>query len=335
MKKNNILEFTGVSSEEEAINIVQVEPTIVASFPEHLLTEKVLFEAMSRDHRVYALIDNIFFTDNLVNRLVVDNPQRAFENLNLSLIKNEHLVNLLKVDGLAIRFIPQSMLTNEICNIAIEQDVNAHEYVPLELRDSTYINKLISQSPEHVSRIDIELRDPEILKKIVFEHPYVIEYMSMTDRSPEICEAIMNIDPKWLAYFPENVYENPKMLEKISNLPYFLKPDGVFDESITRRTLAEFLMKKSLDYYKHIPLCLKTNELAFAAIEHNADNILCTPTYLKRNGKLWEVALKQKPEMYKNIPLNQQSDSIRIFIAREKARNNIISSEEPLSKNTN
>ena len=329
---NEILTFTGVSSEEEAILIVQTEPTIVSSFPENLLTEKVLFEALSRDRRVYALIDKLFYTDALVNRLIIDNPQRVFENINSALIKPNHLINLVQSDGLAIRFIPPSMLNNKICNIAIEQDVLAHEFVPLHLRDASYINKLILQAPEYVCRIDIEQRDSEILKQVVYENPFVIEFMTMDDRSPEICEAIMEIHPQWVSFFPEKIYDNPVMLEKISNLPYFKEPTDVFDSNYVRSSLANYLFKKDPDYYKHLPISFKTLDMAIEAIKHNPDNILTTPTSLKRNGKLWEIALSQKPEFYKTIPLDQQSDSIRIFIARENARKKNISLEASLTK---
>ena len=76
----------------------------------------------------------------------------------------------------------------------------------------------------------------------------------------------------------------------------------------------------------------KTLDMAIEAIEHNPDNILTTPTALKRSGKLWEIALSQKPEFYKTIPLDQQSDSIRIFIARETARKNNTSLNASLTK---
>lgn len=337
MNNENILEFTGVSSEEEALLIVKTEPTIVASFPENLLTENVLFEALSRDHRVYSMISRIFYTDELVNRLILNNPQRAFENLNLSLIKPNHLHNLLKVDGLAVRFIPETMLTTALANQAIEQNVEAHEYIPIHLRDASYINKLILQAPEYVNRVDIEQRDPEVLKKVVIEHPFVIEYMVMPDRTPEICEAIMHHDPKWIAYFPEQVYDSPKMQEKMAELPYFKDPkeNEVFDPEIVRRSFAEFLFTKNPDIYRHLPLGTKTLNMAKAAIEHDPDNILNTPTSLKRDGKLWEIALKKKPEFYKAIPLDQQSDSIRIFIAREKARKNNTSLEGSLRETAN
>ncbi|MPS92770.1 hypothetical protein [Comamonas sp.] len=337
MNKDYDLKFTEVSSEEEALLIVQSEPTIVASFPENLLTDNVLFEALRRDHRVYGMINRIFFSDDLVNRLILDNPQRVFENLNLSLIKPKHLLNLLKVEGLAIQFIPESMLTTELCTIAIEQNVEAHEYVPLQLRDASYINKLILQAPEYVRRIDIEQRDSGILKQVVLDHPFVIEFMVMPDRTPEICEAIMQHDPKWIAYFPEPVYDKPAMLEKMSQLEYFSNPNDkeVFDSEIVRKSLAEYLFTKNPEYYHRLPLASKTWDMAVAAVEYNPDNILNTPTSLKRSGKLWEIALKQKPEFYKTIPLDQQSDSIRIFIAREKARKNNTSLVSSLSESAN
>lgn len=335
MSRNDILKFTGVSSEEEALLIVKSEPTIVASFPEQLLTDNVLFEALSRDHRVYAMIDKLFYTDNLVNRLIINNPQRAFENLNHSLIKPAHLLNLVEVNGLAIRFIPPSMLTNKICNIAIEQNVEAHEYVPLQLRDAAYINKLILSAPDYVSRIDIENRDANVLKKVVLEHPFVIEFMTMAHRTQEICESVMQKDHKWIAFFPERIYDKPEMLEKISNLDYFKEPKEVFEPQLVRDSLAAYLFKKNPDYYRYLPLSSKHWEMAVEAVKANPDNILLTPTSLKMNGKLWEIALKKKPEFYKAIPLEQQSDSIRIFIAREKARKNNVSLVDSLSETAN
>lgn len=332
---NDILKFSGVSSEEEAVLIVKSEPTIVASFPENLLTDNVLYEALSRDKRVYTMIDKIFYSDALVNRLILNNPEQVFASLNTSLIKNEHLINLVTADGLAIEYIPQSMLTNKICNIAIEQNVKAHDYVPIHLRDTSYINKLMLSAPEYVCRIDVEKRDPEVLKKVVLEHPFVIEFMSMDDRTVDICEAVMQLHHQWIAFFPERIYDSPEMLEKISNLEYFKEPKDVFDSSFVRKSLANFLFKKDPSYYRYLPHSIKDWDMALAAIEHDAENILLTPTSLKANGKLWEIALQQKPDFYKIIPLEQQSDSIRIFIARENARKNNVSLVDSLSETAN
>ena len=75
--------------------------------------------------------------------------------------------------------------------------------------------------------------------------------------------------------------------------------------------------------------------MAVEAVKFNPENILSTPTSLKSNGKLWELVLQQKPEFYKAIPLEQQSDSIRIFIAREKERKNNVSLVDSLSETAN
>lgn len=317
---SNVSEFVGVSSEEEALTLVRTEPKIVASFPEPLLTESVLFEAISRDPLNYEVIDRVFFSEGLIKRLLLDNPEAVFRHLNQSLISEANLQALLHYNGMGVQYIPRNMLNKELCKIAVQQNAEAHDFIPLNLQDAVYTNMLIMSYPHLVSEIDISQRDPEVLKKVVLEHPFVIKFMSMPDRTPEVCEAIMQLDYNWIGHFPENVYDDPQMLEKISQLDYFKGPKSRFDSSIVRKTLVEFLFNKDINFYPYLPEYAIDFDMAKKAITHDPKYIFFTPTLLKKDGRLWEVALTKKPELYVSIPLDQQSDSIRIFIARETAR---------------
>ncbi|NNH76509.1 DUF4116 domain-containing protein [Acinetobacter sp. ANC 5380] len=319
---NTNLEFRGVSTEEEALAIVKMEPTIITSFPETLLTEKVLYEAIIRDSKVYDLIDRVFFSDTLIGLLLIDHAEIALEKLNHGLVKKHHVLGLVKSDGLTLRFLPPNMINHEICLAAIDQNVQAHEYVPKHLRDEKYINQLIKQAPDYAGRIDVAKRDPKILKDLVEEYPFIISYMSMTDRTKEVCEIVLQDHVHWIQYFPEHVYNAKDMLEKLSNLEYFSQPEGDFESSYVRPSLATYLFEKNKDVYKYLPKSVIDFDMAMDAVRHDYRNILITPLALRKDGKLWEEALKTKPELYKQIPLHEQSDTVRIFIARTNAQLN-------------
>ena len=47
--------------------------------------------------------------------------------------------------------------------------------------------------------------------------------------------------------------------------------------------------------------------------------IFFTPSSLRRSGKVWEACLTTFPELYKDVPSYEQSDTIRLFIAKQKA----------------
>ena len=314
------LEFRGVSSEEEALAIVKMEPTIITSFPENLLTEKVLYEAIIRDSKVYDLIDRVFFTDSLIGLLLINHAEIALEKLNHSLIKNSHIIDLVKSDGLTLQYLPPSMINHEVCLIAVDQNVKAHEFVPQQFRDEKYINQLIKQAPDYAGRIDVAKRDPKILTSLIKEYPFIISYMSMTDRTVEVCESVMHDHVHWIQYSPETIYNNQNMLEKLSNLEYFSHPEGEFESSYVRTSLAKYLFEKNIDIYKHLPKSVIDFDMALKAVQHDYRNVLITPLALRQDGKLWEEALKTKPELYKQIPLGEQSDTVRIFIARTKAQ---------------
>lgn len=327
----NNLEFKGVSSEDEALMIVRVEPTIITSFPEILLTENVVYEAVIRDSKVYDLVDKIFFTENLVGRLILENPEVALDKVDHNKVKPHHLKTLVEKDGLALQYLTPSMLTNQLCCLAIEQNVKAHEFVPKHLRDEKYINQLIKKSPDYAGRIDVAKRDSKILKDLVEEYPFIICYMSMTDRTKEVCETVLADDIHWIQYFPEFIYNDPDILKMMAENEYFSQPKGEFESCLVRKSLAKYLFNENKDIYKYLPKSIIDFDIALEAVKHDYRNVLITPLALRINGKLWEEALAQKPELYKQIPLEEQSDMVRIFITRTKAKINNKSFEESLN----
>jgi hypothetical protein len=48
---------------------------MIASLPDEVKTEEVLFIALSRDFAVYDLVDDIYLTDSLITRLLLNNEE--------------------------------------------------------------------------------------------------------------------------------------------------------------------------------------------------------------------------------------------------------------------
>lgn len=313
--------FYSVSTVQEAIAVVIEEPSIIISLPEHLVTDDVLFESLSRDVACYDLIDTQTLSHDLIKRLMLQSSG-AIEYIPKRKIKDDHYIAMVTQDGMTIRDIPDFVLNSEICNAAVKSNPDAHQFVPRNLQDQTYLNNLLKQTPSFVNKIDISLRDSNVLKDLVSTNPQILRYMTMEDRSKEVCLKAMESDPMMIQYFPENVYEDPKVLEILSNQAIFQNPTIRFASELVRKPLAKHIFKKRPEQYRFLPMFTIDQEMAIEAIKHDPINIYATPSHLKADGKLWEVVLKQDDSLCENIPLNEQSDQVRIFITRRKAKMN-------------
>lgn len=313
--------FYSVSTVQEAISVVREEPTIIISLPEHLVTDDVLFESLSRDVACYDLIDAQTLSHDLIKRLMLQNSG-AIEYIPKRRIKDDHYIAMVTQDGMTIRDIPDFSLNSKICNAAVQSNPDAHQFVPSNLQDQTYLNNLLKHTPAFVNKIDVSLRDSKVLVELVNTNSHILRYMTMEDRSKEVCLKAMQNDPMMIQYFPEHVYEDPKILEILSNQAIFQNPTVRFASELVRKPLAKHIFNKRPEHYRFLPMFTVDEEMAIAAVNHDPINIYATPSHLKADGKLWELVLKQDDSLCENIPLNEQSDQVRIFIARRKAKMN-------------
>lgn len=313
--------FYSVNSEEEALAVVREEPSIIISLPENLVTDDVLFEALSRDYSCYDLIDRRTLSDNLILRLMLDNS-KSIEFLPKRKIKTQHYIKMVELDGMTIQDIPPLALNSAICNAAVKANPKAHEFVPENLQDQEYVNNLLRHTPSYVNRIDISQRDTKVLEGLVEENPIILRFMTMEDRTKKICLKAMEKDYTMIQYFPEKVYEDAKVLELMSNLECFQNPTIRFDSELVRKPLAKAIFKKRPEHYRYLPMFTVDKEMAIQAIKNDPHNIYATPSHLKTDGKLWELVLQQDESLCDHIPANEQSDQVRIFITRRKAKLN-------------
>ena len=338
--------FSSVESEEQALEVVKFEPRIIDSINADFLTDDVLFEALSRDTHCYEMIDVNNLSSRLIGRLLLDNHE-VLGILPNRLFTKQHLMNFVKANGLNIVHIPEYMLTNDICNAAVLENAQAHQYVPEKLQDNTYVNILIKSNPSYVSQVDIEQRDHKLLAELIDDYPIMIRYMIMSERTKEICMKVLNKDAELIQFFPEHIYDDLEVLEAISELKEFQNPDKVeyedFDEvkdgevedgeveyplkrnlfksNIVRPSLAAYLFQKDKEIFRHLPIESIDIDLAKLAIEYNPINIFCVNAKLKADGKLWEYALTKDESLYDDVPENERSSHVRIFIARKHAEN--------------
>lgn len=327
----------GLSSEEDAIAIVRSEPTIIASFPSGFLTENVLFEALHGSNEVYELIsDNALFTPKLVNRLILDNPS-SLALIPSQAISRKHILNLVKHNGLDLREVRLSsldhLINQEICIAAIKSNPDAHAFVPIEYQTSEYINLLLIEKPEFVQRIDVTQRDSQNIKSIIESNPILLRFLPMNERDYDSCVKAVTQDHTLIQYVPEDIYDSSEFMEFASELDYFKNPKEAFSPPLIRKSFANYLFDKNPQIYQYLPLSIKDKDLANKAVLFDPSNIFLTSSSVRVNGFVWETCISKYPEMYIHIPPDEQSDKVRIFIAREAAKKSNQNLGDLLSKN--
>ncbi len=207
----------------------------------------------------------------------------------------EMAIKICQISGLELKRVSKKLITNELCEIAVQNSGFALSYIPERLikqNGQEWLKKLCVLAVENdggsISRVPENLIDKEIVELAIFGDTYSPrdDYL----RNP-------------IAYVPKNLLTKELILHAVSYAPYSIKdiPRNKITKEISR--IAVSGEGKTL---KYIPERFINEELISIAVANNIVAIRLIPEkYINAEKcKLWfdnnYLALKYIPDQYKS-----------------------------------
>lgn len=309
---SNHLLSGSIGSEAEALATVKEYPEAVAYLPDQFMTEDVLYTALSLKVETFKLVDEQYYTDKLIDRLLFDFPI-TIESIPKSLINRDVFIRQIKKDGRWLRHIPIEFRDVDLCLLAINNNIDAHEFVPPVAQTSKYLDQLIVIDPTKVSQVSVENRSPLIMLKLLEDNYEILKWIPSEYRTPEMYEVALKNSIKAVEFFSDEYYNNSKTIQKIASHPYF-EETTQYSPNLVRLKLCEFLLNKDFEkYFPRMPEKVLSLEICIKAISIKTELISCVPKYLRIKGKLWEAVLSKDESYLTVIPPDEKTAPIEVL----------------------
>lgn len=309
---SNHLLSGSIGTEAEALATVKEYPEAVAFLPDHLMTEDVLYTALSLKVETFKLVDEQYYTDTLIDKLLFNIPI-TIESIPKSLINRNVFVRQIEKDGRWLKYVPLEFRDVDLCLLAINSNIDAHEYVPPSSQNTKYLDQLIILDPTKVSQVDVENRSPLIMLKLLKNNYEILKWIPSELRTPEMYQVAFKNSVKAVEFFSDEYYNDPKIIQQIASHSYF---DEVlhYSPNFVRSKLCDYLLQKDFEkYFPKMPEKVLTLEICSKAISINPELISCVPKYLRIKGKLWEAVLSKDESYLSVIPSDEKTAPIEVL----------------------
>lgn len=309
---SNHLLSGSISSEAEALATVKEYPEAVAYLPDHLMTEDVLYTALSRKTETFKLVDDQYYTDNLIDKLLYNLPI-TIESIPKTLINDDVFKRQIKKDGRWLRNVPLDFRTEELCLFAIENNIDAHEYVPQSCQTTKYLDQLVVLDPSKVGDITVENRSPMVMLKLVSENYEILKWIPSEYRTVEMYEKGLENSIKAVEYYSDEYYNKPKVIAKIADHPYF-EENLEYSPNLVRKSLSDYLLAKDFQkYFPRLPTKEISLDLCIKALQLDVNLIGYCPKKHRIEGKLWEAVLSKDESYLTIIPQDEKTAPIEVL----------------------
>lgn len=243
----------------------------------------------------------------LINKLIFSNNNRFV----LDVYKTEELVLLVvKINGLALQFVPKYIQTETICFHAIEKDFSAFRFVDSGFSNSKLIRRLaflgVSTDGLKLRLLPAKFQTYEVCLRAVKSTPKSIQFISnecfLLYFNCKICIEAVSRDYQTLEFILNHscFRFNQTFKDLICKLALENKKTAVvIDIPKIFHFYEPFLIKKSLKIFKNKKLIRLT-------IEHSPASLLLSSDasrFIKT--KHCKLALKKVPQLFECMKLNQ------------------------------
>jgi hypothetical protein len=297
--------------------------------------EMLSLESLEKKKKNLKKINNIFITRNLKEfKLVINHLYNNYINSDngfLFFIPEEYMTDeIIKLNGLALKYVPKDKITFEMCEIAIKENGLALEYVLADkMTDDEYvlICELAVQSNGSTLQYVLtdKMTDKEYLyicKLAVKQDGYVLKYVPIEKMTDNIIELAVTNRGSVLQFIHEK-----KMTDKMTDKKYL----HICKEAIRQNGLAlQYVVADKMTVEEYFNICRQ-------AVEHNgyalqyvvADKMTveeyfnicrqaveengCTLEYIpieKRTDEIIKLAIQNCGPMLEFIPDNKKSPEI-------------------------
>lgn len=230
--------------------IVDLNGMLLCHIPPNCITLEIYLKALNNNYYSIEYLDvnnNVTFEDCLmlcekyvqvdglllefinekfktlkICQLALDQNIYAFEYIHLSdEITNdvyyEICKNVLKQDGMLLKYINTSFLTNELCEISIKQNGDAIDYVPRNMKTYNICKQSVTYNCENLLKIPYEFKNCEIYVEALKQDGLLLSNIN-DDYTMDMCNVAIEQNPHALKFILNKLTEKSNDQDDINKL---------------------------------------------------------------------------------------------------------------------
>ena len=213
-------------------------------------------------------------------------PNSSIEYLPEKVLSTELCMEAVRHDGLAYKYIPEDLWTPELCLASVSKKASSIEYIPRSMVTKDLCECVAKKTPRSInSLVPEEFRTPELHALAEEAQAPSIALLPVEERTPEVCMAAVKRRSGELKYVPQE-QKTPELCA------IALEQDGAnlefVPEELTTLEMCLDVVRKWGYHLKYVPKKFQTYEVQLAAVAQQAtalkfipsekctDEILCT-----------------------------------------------------------
>jgi Domain of unknown function (DUF4116) len=227
------------------------------------------------------------------------------------------IVHALRQNGLVLGYIPEALLTEEMCRIAVAQDGLALRTVPQYLRTKELYEIAAAQHGGALYDVPEKLRTEELCRIAVTQNGRALEYIPRVLRTAEICRLALAQNGAALEFVPQNIRTEDICKNAVAQNGAALEyvPEHLRNEDLCRIAVAQDGW--ALTY---VPKALWTEDLCRMAMTHKDGLALLSLPEAMRTEEFCKLAVARNGRVLEFVPEKLRTEEMcRIAVAQHGA----------------
>ena len=262
-----------VESEKKLIEVLKQSPERVCSIEN--VNETLWLVAIEQSPQLLRRMTNQTFK-TIKKALKQDNLAIDSVSSSYEVKTSEEANELVKLHGLMLKHVPNSLKTAQLCEIAINQTVHAFPYVPLRYQTQEMCECCVCVEPRFLAHVKPKHMTVELCEKAIMsvkdeEVEGLVEAL-LSNMSDEFALALVKKNGTYLKYLPMKKRKTMIRLAAFEQTPKAL-------EWIPKNKITDEMIKKAMEYNPELVRFVSkrqiNNEMVLKAVNHNPELIYC------------------------------------------------------------
>jgi hypothetical protein len=225
----------------------------------------------------------------------------------------------LRQNGAALKYVPETLRTGEMCRTAVThngaaQDEEVLDYVPQTLRTYDLCRLSVQKNGDTLHYVPQKLRTDAMCRIAVTQNGRALQYVPWDLRTEELCCIAVTQNGRALKYVPEDLRSEGMYRIAVAQNGEALKyvPEVLRGEEMCRIAVARH--GRALEF---VPWDLRTEEMCRIAVAENGWALEYAPQNL-RTDEMCRIAVAQNGNALMYVPIELRTDEIcRIAVAQD------------------
>jgi hypothetical protein len=219
----------------------------------------------------------------------------------------------LQENGWALEYVPEDLITEEMCRIAVTQNGWALEYVPRALRTEEICHIAVAERAVALEYVPFARCTAEICKIAVTNDGLALEYVPEVLRTEQICSLAVAQHGSALKFVPEALRSEDMFRMSLSQRGSAL---GYMPKDLKTEGLCKIAVAQNGHALEYVPEVLRTEQLCSLAVAQHGSALNYVPWPL-RTEDMCRIAVAQDGEALYHVPEGRLTEEMcRLAVAQ-------------------